>query len=196
METVLIAYATREGHTREIASRAALAVRAGGLAAEIFDVSRLPEPFTLARFSAAILAASIHQGAHEPSMVAFVKRHRAGLVHLPSVFLSVSLSQATAQIEALSAEKRAQAVEAVEAGIARFVRETGWLPDHVHPVAGALPYTRYSTLLRWVMKRIARGAGGPTDTSRDYVFTDWAALDRTVGELVRAIPRHRQPASA
>jgi menaquinone-dependent protoporphyrinogen oxidase len=46
------------------------------------------------------------------------------------------------------------------------------------PVAGALPYTRYNFLVRFLMKRIARKAGGPTDTSRDYDFTDWAALDR------------------
>jgi menaquinone-dependent protoporphyrinogen oxidase len=36
------------------------------------------------------------------------------------------------------------------------------------------------------MKRIARKAGAPTDTSRDYQFTDWAALDRFVGETIQA----------
>jgi menaquinone-dependent protoporphyrinogen oxidase len=28
------------------------------------------------------------------------------------------------------------------------------------------------------MKRIARKEGGPTDTSRDYEYTDWEAVDR------------------
>jgi hypothetical protein len=36
------------------------------------------------------------------------------------------------------------------------------------------------------MKEIARRAGGPTDTSRDYEFTDWAALDRFVADAARA----------
>ena len=34
------------------------------------------------------------------------------------------------------------------------------------------------------MKRIARKAGAPTDTSRDFEFTDWAALDRFVGDTM------------
>ena len=33
------------------------------------------------------------------------------------------------------------------------------------------------------MKRIACKAGGDTDTSRDYDYTNWAALDRLVGDL-------------
>ena len=34
-------------------------------------------------------------------------------------------------------------------------------------------YSRYGTLERFVMKRIAKRAGGGTDTSRDYEYTDW-----------------------
>jgi menaquinone-dependent protoporphyrinogen oxidase len=33
------------------------------------------------------------------------------------------------------------------------------------------------------MKRISKKRGLPTDTSRDYEFTDWAAVDRFAGEL-------------
>jgi menaquinone-dependent protoporphyrinogen oxidase len=33
------------------------------------------------------------------------------------------------------------------------------------------------------MKRIAKEAGGATDTSRDYEYTDWVGLDRFVDEL-------------
>ena len=35
------------------------------------------------------------------------------------------------------------------------------------------------------MKRIARKAGGATDTSRDYEYTDWAALDEFVDRFSR-----------
>ena len=61
-----------------------------------------------------------------------------------------------------------------------FVRKTGWHPASTLPVAGALAYSRYNLLVRFVMKRIARSHGAPTDTSRDYEFTSWAALDRFV----------------
>ena len=59
------------------------------------------------------------------------------------------------------------------------------------PVAGALPYTRYGVVTRFVMKLIARAGGMSTDTSRDHDFTNWALLDRFVG---RVASRVRAPA--
>jgi menaquinone-dependent protoporphyrinogen oxidase len=56
----------------------------------------------------------------------------------------------------------------------------------VLPVAGALVYSKYSFFTKLIMKTISRRAGGPTDTSRDYEFTDWVALDRFV--LDRVVP--------
>jgi len=45
------------------------------------------------------------------------------------------------------------------------------------------------------MKKIAGAGGNPTDTSRDHVFTDWAAVDRFAADFaalaqppVRPIP--------
>ena len=67
--------------------------------------------------------------------------------------------------------------------IDRFVKETGWRPARVFPVAGALAYTRYNVLVRFVMKRIARKAGAPTDTTRDHELTDWRDVDRFAAVL-------------
>ena len=47
-------------------------------------------------------------------------------------------------------------------------------------------------MIRLIMKRIARKAGGPTDTSHDYEFTDWLAIDRFVMNLIG----HAAPAAA
>ena len=65
-----------------------------------------------------------------------------------------------------------------------FRAETGWRPKSTKAVAGALLYSKYNFLLRWIMKRISRQAGGTTDTSKDHEYTDWAALDRFVEEFV------------
>lgn len=58
--------------------------------------------------------------------------------------------------------------------------------------AGAVPFTKYNVLLRFVMKRIQRKAGHSTDTSRDHVYTDWTAVEgfaRDAVALVRsAVP--------
>ena len=45
--------------------------------------------------------------------------------------------------------------------------------------------TANNFFIKMVMKTISRMAGGPTDTSRDYEFTDWVALDRFVLDRVR-----------
>jgi menaquinone-dependent protoporphyrinogen oxidase len=113
-------------------------------------------------------------------MIAFVRTHRAELVRTSAAFVSVTLSQAGVQDAHATPEKRRQAARDVKQMIDTFVRETGWQPAHVMPVAGALMYRQYNVLIRFVMKRIARKAGAPTDASRDYEFTDWIALDQFV----------------
>jgi menaquinone-dependent protoporphyrinogen oxidase len=59
----------------------------------------------------------------------------------------------------LRAERRAQAAADVERWIDAFLAETGWHPAKIKAVAGALLYSKYNFLLRFVMKRISRQAG-------------------------------------
>ena len=54
-------------------------------------------------------------------------------------------------------------------------------------VAGALPYTQYNWLTRWMMRRIVARAHGDVDTSRDYEYTDWEDLRSFAGEFARRI---------
>ena len=55
--------------------------------------------------------------------------------------------------------------------------------DDVEMIAGALVYSKYSRLLKWLMKRIAASAGNSTDTSRDYEYTDWQQVERYAARL-------------
>lgn len=184
MRPILVLYATREGQTRKLAEHVGATLRARGREVDVLDAAHVREPFGLGRYGAAILAASVHAGAHEGEIVAFVKRHRDALDRLPTAFLSVSLSEVTAEDETADAAARAKAHADVEQMLERFYAQTAWHPKRAKPVAGALLYTQYGFLKRLVMKRIAGSAGGPTDTSRDYEFTDWDALDRFVEELL------------
>jgi menaquinone-dependent protoporphyrinogen oxidase len=106
---------------------------------------------------------------------------------LNTVFLSVSLSEAGAEDEDSPPDKRAKAAAGVQTMIDRFLSETGWNPGKIRAVAGALLYRRYNLVLRLMMKRIAEAAGGDTDTSRDYEYTDWAGLDRIVAEICQGL---------
>jgi menaquinone-dependent protoporphyrinogen oxidase len=179
-------YATREGQTQRIAEHVAADFRRHGFEVEIGNV-REKAAITLDHFSAALIAASVHAGKHESEMVKFVKQHRAELEGLPAAFLSVTLSEAGAERTSATPEERAQASADVQKVIDEFFKQTGWHPKRVKPVAGALLYTKYNPLIRFVMKRIVKKAGGDTDTSRDYEYTDWVALDRFVEEFVGEI---------
>jgi menaquinone-dependent protoporphyrinogen oxidase len=179
----LVLYATRHGQTQRIAEHVATVLRAGGLDADVRDAAAAHGQLDLGGYQAAIVAASVHLGKHEREMVTFVKHHRAELERMPTAFLSVSLSEAGAEDASSPPERRATAAAEAKAVIDAFFQETGWHPLRVKPVAGALRYTKYNFLVRFVMKQIAKQKGSSTDTSRDHEFTDWAALDRFVNDV-------------
>jgi menaquinone-dependent protoporphyrinogen oxidase len=184
MKPVLVLYATHEGQTRRIAEHMAASLGAHGLVADAVNAAYIPDGFSLDSYSAAIVAASVHGGRHENEIVRFVKDHVKGLERIPTAFLSVSLSEAGAEDAMAPPENRARAAADATRMIDEFLAETGWRPSSIKAVAGALLYTKYNFLLRFVMKRISRQAGGTTDTSKDHEYTDWVALDRLVDEFV------------
>jgi menaquinone-dependent protoporphyrinogen oxidase len=184
MKPILILYATREGQTRRIAEHIAKALATNGLPAQLIDAAAAPEPFEIGAYGAAVLAASIHAGKHEREMVAFVKRHRDALAQLPTVFLSTTMTAADLQNPERSQAERDHAHAEVERLIQEFFQATGFRATVHKPIAGALLYTQYNWLVRVIMKHISKAHGGPTDTSRDYEYTDWVELDRFVEGLV------------
>ena len=187
-------FATREGHTERIVERIATDLRALGFDVDLLDV-RQAVPFSLKNYSAAVLAASVHGGNHEKEMVRFVKDHRLDLEHLTTAFLSVTLSEAGAERHDTTPAQHAKFVQDVDAMLSKFFKETKWVPTRTKPVAGAILYTRYNFLLRLIMKSIAKKAGSETDTSRDYVYTDWVGIDRFVEELATEIQAAHAPAA-
>ena len=169
MANIGVFYATRHGQTAKIAQHIAADIRAHGHAVEVLHCLRQGEPpCGPARFDSVILGSSIHGRRHHREIERFIRAHRPFLEQTPSAFFSVSLSVQGAPPKGPHAAR-----ECVDNMIAR----TGWRPHRVALFAGALPYTHYTWLMRFVMKRIARAQGGDTDTTRDYEYTDWSAVD-------------------
>lgn len=196
MKPIAVVYATREGQAERIAERVAEGLRRRGLEAKVSNAGEARDRLDLDACSAAVLAASVHAGTHEREMVDFVKRHRERLQSMPNAFLSVTLSEAGVERKDASPEEHARFVADVKKVTDRFVADTGWRPEHLVPVAGALLYTRYNFLVRLVMKRIARACGGSTDTSRDHDYTDWKALDEFVGAFAEEVKGRARADSA
>jgi menaquinone-dependent protoporphyrinogen oxidase len=180
MASLLIVYGTTEGHTRKLAGRVATVAFEHHHSATVVDSAANTRLSDARRYDAVVVAGSLHGGRHQPSLVRWVRANRTALDSLPTAFFSVSLSAAGKK-----ERERRGARECAD----RFVAETGWIPGMVRLVAGKLAYSKYPFLVRQAMRFIAWRAGGDTDTSRDYEYTDWAALRADVEEfLLRAVP--------
>ena len=68
-----------------------------------------------------------------------------------------------------------------------FLRQVGWQPQQTATFGGALQYSKYGALKRLVMILFVGLAGGDTDTSRDYEYTDWDAVDRFIHAFAQAL---------
>lgn len=167
MGGLLIVYGTKEGQTARVAEAIARVARRRGMETTVLDGKVPPESLQLADYCAIILAASVHAGRHERYIERFARAHSATLNALPSAFVSISLS-------ASRPETRQRAEEAA----ATFLRRTGWTPTRQALVGGALLYRRYNPVLRWIMKRISAQQGRPIDSSHNYDYTDWPAVER------------------
>jgi menaquinone-dependent protoporphyrinogen IX oxidase len=53
--------------------------------------------------------------------------------------------------------------------------------------SGALRHSQYGFVTRLIMKSISGRRAGPTDTTRDYEFTDWDAVDTFANELATGL---------
>jgi menaquinone-dependent protoporphyrinogen oxidase len=195
-QKLLVAYATREGHTRKIAEHVGATLRARGDLVDVVDVAHPPAGFDVSSYAGAVLAASVHAGKYERELVSFVRESSVALGRMPTAFLSVSLTEAAVEDHTAPFERRAKAAAQVRASVEAFCHETGLHPTRVWPVAGALLYQEYGVLKRLVMKMIARQVGGDTDTSRDHDYTDWEGLDRFVGAMAADIERRAAPVTS
>lgn len=109
------------------------------------------------------------------------------LARRPTAFFAVSAS-ATSPDPA----GRARATALAE----RFVTQIGWRQALTASFAGAVPYTRYGLFTRIVMRWIVGRAGGDTDTSRDFEYTDWSVVERFADDIAaRLLARGHAPAA-
>jgi menaquinone-dependent protoporphyrinogen oxidase len=169
MVRFLVVYGTTEGHTRKVAERAAEVLQRLGHQTVVQDSTKRVRPLRPDEADAVILAASVHAGRYQAALVHFVRASLPVLDTVPNAFLSVSL--AAAGLDPVITAETGSYVE-------HLVESTGWRPQRVLHVAGALRFTRYDFLKRLVMRLVSGSHHGPTDTSRDHEFTDWGELER------------------
>jgi menaquinone-dependent protoporphyrinogen oxidase len=186
MSKFLIVYGSTEGHTKQIAQAMASAIYRDGHQVDLRDSKDVRKETIVDRYDGVLVGGSIHAGDYQGSLREFAKLNRDVLDRAPSAFFSVSLAAAD-----LDDEARAE----LDAIVDKFARETGWRPKRVEMIAGALVYTQYNFFIRRIMKMIVKQQGRTElDTSRDYDFTDWDAVEAFARDFARSAAPAASPA--
>jgi menaquinone-dependent protoporphyrinogen oxidase len=175
---VLILYGTHEGQTRKIVGFVAERLKEKGFAATLIDAADFDQDAGLPPFDALIVAASLHAGGFQKSVLRAVQKNAASIDAKPNAFLSVSLSAAGDDEDDW---------RGLEKCLDEFFSEAGWRPQRIEHVAGAFRYTQYDFFKRMIMKRIAKERGAPIDTSRDWELTDWPKLSAFAADFVSLV---------
>jgi menaquinone-dependent protoporphyrinogen oxidase len=176
MTRILVLYASSYGQTKKIAERLAAAWEGRGLEVDVRSI-RDRSPPAPDGFDAVVLGSRLAM-TYSGAILRYARAHRAALARIPTAFFSVSMSAA-------SPDPRGPA--GARAKIQEFLDQAGWSPTHVASFAGALPYTRYDPLTRFILKRISATTGVATDASRDHEYTDWKQVDELANQLAGSL---------
>lgn len=175
MARYLIVYGTTEGQTAKIAGAIRSELEKMGHRAEAFDAGELDPSLRLEDYDSVIVGASVHASGFQARVVRWVKANAERVSGLPSAFFSVCLG--------VLQESDRHALAKEHAVVERFFERTGWKPGTWTIFPGALSYSQYNWLIKRVMRRIARQAGGSTDMSRDHEYTDWNEVRKFAGQI-------------
>lgn len=175
MSKILILYGTTEGHTRNVANFISDILTKAGYETDIVDSATNPPLLEKGVYDGIIIGSSVHQDKHHKAVEYFVKNNRDVLNDTSSAFFSVCLSAAINDAEHL--------MEA-QGYIDDFLELTRWAPSITASFGGALLYTKYDYFKRLVMKMISAREKRDTDTSKDYVYTNWDDVSRFANDFI------------
>ena len=171
MAHILLLYSTNYGLSKKICERIQAGLRDKGQQADVLPlVGSGVDP---ARFDAIVIGASIKHGKHHPSVLEFIRRHKALLDAKPAALFSVNLV----------ARKPAKNTPQTNPYLRRLLAKSPWKPKLLGVFAGELDYSRYGPVDKHMMRFVMWINKGPTDFATKVQFTNWAEVDRFAGQV-------------
>ena len=172
----LITFASEEGQTEKIAGQLARQMQQAGLATDICEVTRVQDAsIQVESYDVMVAGSPVHYERCDKDLADWIMAHHTFLRTHLTAFFSVSLGILG----------DSDSVRAVEAICQDYLDEARWHPNMLRHFSGALAYRKYPWWKRWLMRRVAAKAGGPTDTSRDHDLTDWTEVRQFALEIAK-----------
>jgi menaquinone-dependent protoporphyrinogen oxidase len=179
MARVLLLFSTADGQTERIAERLRECLLDLGHRVTLRRAAARGAFDAIAAHDAVLVGGSIRYGRHSRALERGIRKSLGSLEARPNAFFSVCLS----------AGGPGAKPENVATYLRDFAERTGWQARRTAAFAGALLYRKYNPLIRLLMRLIVGSAGGETDTSRDYEYTDWKAVERLAADFAADLPR-------
>ena len=178
MARILVLHSSIDGHTKRIAQRIGAVLASEGHIATLRSADAPAAAAEIERCDGVIVGAAIRYGHYAACLEPLVREHRAAIEARPNAFFSVCLTAGGPGARPKAAKRY----------VDDLMGKTGWKPGATAIFAGALRYRHYSLFTRAMIRLIMTITGGDTDTSRDYEYTDWQAVDRFAEDFAARLP--------
>jgi len=178
MARILILHSSIDGHTKRIAQRIGAVLASEGHVATLRSADAPAAGCEMERCDGVVIGAAIRYGHYAPCLEPLVRDHREAIEARPNAFFSVCLTAGGPGARPKAARRY----------VDELMGKTGWRPGVSAIFAGALQYRHYNLFTRSVIRLIMTITGGDTDTSRNYEYTDWQAVDRFAEDFVAGLP--------
>lgn len=166
MSTLLILYATTDGHTRKICLRLKQVIEEQGHEVTLQSIDNEAD-LNMDLFDKIVLGASIRYGKHSRQVYDLINKHQQLLNSKPNAFFSVNVV----------ARKPEKSQPDTNPYLIKFLRQISWQPEELAVFAGKIDYPKYRFWDRQMIRLIMWMTKGPTDPKTVVDFTNWQQVD-------------------
>ena len=170
MTKILIIHSSVDGHTTHICERIR-SVR-NDLDIDIISLSKTKN-ISLNKYEMIVIGASIRYGKYRKELFEFIEKNLNVIHSKKNAFFSVN-------VVARKAEKNSTDTNPY---IEKFLLKTSWKPKIIDVFAGKIEYPKYNLFDRSIIKFIMWMTNGPTDSSKNFEFTDWSKVEKFAKNL-------------
>ena len=172
MSSILIIYSSVDGHTKTICERIEGVIKNSSNTTLMSLDEATHED--ISKYDRIVIGASIRYGKHRPSLFNFIEKNLDLLNSKYSAFFTVNIV----------ARKPEKNTAKTNPYMIKFLKKSPWKPNLLDVFAGKLDFPTYSFSDKYIIKFIMWITKGPTDTSKVYEFTNWAAVDNFAKKLI------------